>query len=119
MNQRLLDAYLEYSGEQARAGIIDDSLTENLDDERPLEDRIEDILRAAGRLPEGWSRGVEYPPISDAVGPMLELTPAGRTSLHQSTFSRRLAPQPRRWRSQAGTRHIVHLRHAGAVRVLA
>jgi hypothetical protein len=54
MNQRILEAYLEYSGEQARAGIIDDSLTENLDDDRPLEDRIIDILRAAGRLPEGW-----------------------------------------------------------------
>jgi hypothetical protein len=54
MNERLLDAYYEYTGDLVRAGIIDDSLTENLDDNRPLEERIEDILRAAGRLPEGW-----------------------------------------------------------------
>jgi hypothetical protein len=54
MNERLLDAYYEYTGELVRAGIIDDSLTENLDDDRPLEDRIAEILRAAGRLPEGW-----------------------------------------------------------------
>jgi hypothetical protein len=56
MNHRLLEAYLDYSGELARAGIIDDSLTENIDDDRPLEDRIADILRAAGKLPEGWDR---------------------------------------------------------------
>lgn len=56
MNHRLLEAYLDYSGELARAGIIDDSLTENIDDDRPLDDRIADILRAAGRLPDGWDR---------------------------------------------------------------
>ena len=56
MNGRLLDAYLEYSGEQARAGIIDDSLTENIDDDRPLEERIAEILRAAGQAPRGLGR---------------------------------------------------------------
>ena len=56
MNHRLLEAYLDYSGEQARAGIIDDSLTEDIDDDRPLEERIADILRAAGRLPAGWDQ---------------------------------------------------------------
>jgi hypothetical protein len=56
MNHRLLEAYLDYSGEQARAGIIDDSLTENIDDDRPLEERIADILRAAGRHPDDWNQ---------------------------------------------------------------
>jgi hypothetical protein len=55
MHPRLIDTYLEYSGEQAQSGVIDDSLTEDLEDDRPLEDRIVDILRAAGRLPEGWN----------------------------------------------------------------
>lgn len=54
MDKRILDAYYEYSVEQVRAGIIDDSLTENVDDTRPLEQRIADILRAAGRLPQDW-----------------------------------------------------------------
>lgn len=54
MNKLILDAYFEYSLEQVRAGIIDDSLTENIDDDRPLEERIIDIFRAAGRLPDGW-----------------------------------------------------------------
>jgi hypothetical protein len=54
MNERLLEAYYEYASDLVRAGIIDDSLTENLDDDRPLGERIADILRAAGRLPEGW-----------------------------------------------------------------
>jgi hypothetical protein len=58
MNRLLLEAYLDYSGDLARAGIIDDSLTENIDDDRPLDDRIADILRLAGRLPEGWDREV-------------------------------------------------------------
>ena len=61
MNQRLLDAYLEFSGERARAGIIDDSLTDDLHDDRPLEERIADILRAAGRLPEGWPMAAPPP----------------------------------------------------------
>jgi hypothetical protein len=56
MDHRLLEAYLDYSGQLARAGIIDDSLTENIDDDRPLDARIADILRAAGRLPEGWDQ---------------------------------------------------------------
>jgi len=54
MNDRLLDAYYEYASDLVRAGIIDDSLTENIDDDRPLDERIADILRAAGRLPDGW-----------------------------------------------------------------
>lgn len=54
MNDRLLAAYLEYSGELARAGTIDESLTEILDNDRPVGERMADILRAAGRLPEGF-----------------------------------------------------------------
>ena len=60
MNERLLDAYYVYATDLVRAGIIDDSLTENIDDDRPLDERIADILRAAGRLPEGWDREAGY-----------------------------------------------------------
>jgi hypothetical protein len=63
MDRRLLDAYLDYSGELARAGIIDDSLTENIDDDRPLDDRIADILRAVGRLPAGWGQDQVWRPL--------------------------------------------------------
>lgn len=61
MNERLLDAYFAYSMDRIRAGIIDDALTEGPDDGRSLEERIIDILRAAGKLPAGWDQESEAP----------------------------------------------------------
>lgn len=65
MDKRILDAYYDYSLDQVRAGIIDDSLTENIDDDRSLEIRIIEILRAAGRLPEGWDSPNPEPALAD------------------------------------------------------
>lgn len=49
----LMEAYLDYSTDLVRRGIIDCSLTDILDDDRSYDERIRDILRAAGReVPE-------------------------------------------------------------------
>jgi hypothetical protein len=61
MDNRIQDAYFEYCLEQVRAGIIDDSLTEGPDDGRSMDQRIVDILRSAGRLPEGWDQDEPEP----------------------------------------------------------
>jgi hypothetical protein len=60
MDERLLKAYFDFTSDLVRAGIIDDSLTENIDDDRPYDERIADILRAAGRLPEGWDQAPSH-----------------------------------------------------------
>lgn len=51
IDQRLLDAYLDYSGEQARQGILDCSLTDQVAEDTSLEQRMREQLQAAGRWP--------------------------------------------------------------------
>ena len=70
MEKRILDAYYEYRLAQVRAGIIDDSLTDDIDDKRSMDERIIEVLRAAGRLPEGWNHDQVWRPID----PPRELT---------------------------------------------
>ena len=57
MNDRLLDAYYEYCIDRVRAGIIDHALDAALLDGKTEDEHIVEVLRAAGRLPEGWDRG--------------------------------------------------------------
>ena len=54
VNPRIREAYLDNLLAQGEAGIFDDSITEGAGGSRSYEERIVDILRKAGRLPEGW-----------------------------------------------------------------
>jgi hypothetical protein len=56
MNKQLRDAYYEYCDGLARAGIIDHALNNAILEGETVEEHIVDVLRAAGRLPEGWDR---------------------------------------------------------------
>ena len=54
MNRQLLEAYYDYAGERVRAGILDRSLDIAILDGKSVEEHVIEVLRAAGRLPEGW-----------------------------------------------------------------
>ena len=54
MHERLRNAYYEYLDDLARAGIIDHSLNNAVLAGTPVEEHVIEVLRAAGRLPEGW-----------------------------------------------------------------
>jgi hypothetical protein len=88
MDKRILDAYYEFRLAQVRVGIIDDSLTENIDDERSMDERMIEILRVAGKLPGGWDR---------------EATRVGliATANDRSRFAREISRQPTKPRSVA------------------
>ena len=56
MNRRLRKAYYDYLDDLARAGIIDHALNNAILDGKTVEEHVVEVLRAAGRLPEGWDR---------------------------------------------------------------
>jgi hypothetical protein len=56
MKKRLREAYYEYLDDLARAGIIDHALNNAVLEGKRVEEHIVEVLRAAGRLPEGWDR---------------------------------------------------------------
>lgn len=68
MNEHLLDAYYEYCSGLARAGILDHSLDNAILDGQTVEEHIVEVLRAAGRLPEGWDDEIERPTGSRRAG---------------------------------------------------
>ena len=61
MNSRILEAYVSYSGELARRGILDHSLDVALLEGKTVEEHMIDVLRKAGRLPEGWDQDEPEP----------------------------------------------------------
>lgn len=61
MDKPLLDAYLEHTGELARRGILDHSLNNAILDGKSVEEHMIEVLRAAGRLPEGWDQDQPEP----------------------------------------------------------
>lgn len=50
----LLEAYYAYSTERVRAGILDCSMNAAIVDGKTVEAHMIAVLRAAGRLPEGY-----------------------------------------------------------------
>src|SRR4051794_7939783 len=54
MKERLFNAYDEYVVERVRAGVIDHSFDIAILEGKSVEEHIVEVLRAAGRLPEGW-----------------------------------------------------------------
>jgi hypothetical protein len=64
MYEQLRDAYYEYLDDLAQAGIIDHALNDAVAAGKPVEEHIVEVLRAAGRLPEGWdgAHGRAEPP---------------------------------------------------------
>jgi hypothetical protein len=70
MSDRLLDAYYEYCLAQVRAGIIDHALDAAILDGKSVDEHIIEVLRAAGKLPEGWdleavSAGLQPPAVEE------------------------------------------------------
>jgi hypothetical protein len=65
MHELLREAYYDYLDDLARAGIIDHALNDAVAAGKPVEEHIVDVLRAAGRLPEGWDREADRtePPV--------------------------------------------------------
>jgi hypothetical protein len=61
MNPRILEAYVSYSGEMARRGMLDHSLDVALLEGKTVEEHMIDVLRAAGRLPDGWDQDEPEP----------------------------------------------------------
>jgi hypothetical protein len=61
MNSRILEAYVSYSGELARRGILDHSLDVAILEGKTVEEHMIDVLRKAGRLPEGWDQDEPKP----------------------------------------------------------
>src|SRR5947208_2319234 len=93
MNDRLLDAYDRYAAERVRAGIIDHSLDAAILDGRTIEEHIVEVLRSAGRLPEGWAR--EARSAAD-VGERESFSGHAKVRLisDHSQFSRLISAQP-------------------------
>jgi hypothetical protein len=60
MSDRLLDAYYAYCLAQVRAGIIDHSLDAAVLEGKSVDEHVVEVLRAAGRLPDGWDREAGY-----------------------------------------------------------
>jgi hypothetical protein len=60
MDERLSDAYFEYTMKRVRKGIIDHSLDIAILEGKTVEEHIVEVLRAAGRLPEGWDGAAEH-----------------------------------------------------------
>lgn len=84
MNQRLLDAYYEYTLERVQAGILDHSLDIALLDGKTIEEHMIEVLRAAGRLPR-----VDAPT-------MRKLVQSGRSTFIRHQRRRRAShPTPR------------------------
>jgi hypothetical protein len=54
MNEQLLCAYYLYLDDRARSGVIDHALDNAILEGKTVEEAIVGILRAAGRLPDGW-----------------------------------------------------------------
>jgi hypothetical protein len=60
MNKQLRDAYYEYLDDLANAGIIDHALNNAVLEGKTVEEHVVEVLRAAGRLPEGWDREISH-----------------------------------------------------------
>ena len=56
MNRQLREAYYEYLDDLGKAGVIDHALDNAVLTGKRVEEHIIDVLRAAGRLPEGWDQ---------------------------------------------------------------
>ena len=54
MNEQLRRAYFEHLDTLARSGVIDHALDNAILEGKTVEESIVEILRTAGRLPEGW-----------------------------------------------------------------
>lgn len=61
MDERIFRAYLDYTDELGRRGILDHSLNDAIMDGRSVEEHMIAVLRAAGRLPTGWDQEAETP----------------------------------------------------------
>ena len=55
MNDQLREAYLDYLDDLARSGILDHALSNAILEGKTVEEHVVEVLRAAGRLPDGWS----------------------------------------------------------------
>lgn len=53
MDQQIKDAYFAWTASPERAGILDHSLDVKMLDGKSFEEAVIEILREAGRLPEG------------------------------------------------------------------
>ena len=70
MNKHLRDAYYAYLDELARAGIVDHALNNAVLEGKTVEEHIVEVLRAAGRLPEGWDEEARERTPSDDPEPL-------------------------------------------------
>ncbi|MCC7368944.1 MAG: hypothetical protein IT306_11005 [Chloroflexi bacterium] len=61
MDEKIFRAYLDYTDELGRRGILDHSLNDAIADGKSVEEHMIDVLRAAGRLPAGWDQATDAP----------------------------------------------------------
>jgi hypothetical protein len=57
MNKRLRDAYCEYLDDLSNAGMIDHALNSAILEGKTVEEHIVEVLRAAGKPPDGCLSG--------------------------------------------------------------